>query len=121
MKELNIPITSLDELKEILTTEQFLLSDEDIMKYVEQIDPTSIKMDDIPDEIPRLKQFESTRTYNINGVILSKNRVQRNYCESKDDEEIENKLMYSILHTSIMTQTEYETVKQSLMNSLTYK
>lgn len=121
MKELNIPITSLDELKEILTTDQFLLSDEDIMKYVEQIDPTSIKMDDIPDEIPRLKQFESTRTYNINGVILSKNRVQRNYCESKDDEEIENKLMYSILHTSIMTQTEYETVKQSLTNSLTYK
>lgn len=121
MKELNIPITSLDELKEILTTDQFLLSDEDIMKFVEQIDPTSIKMDDIPDEIPRLKQFESTRTYNINGVILSKNRVQRNYCESKDDEEIENKLMYSILHTSIMTQTEYETVKQSLTNSLTYK
>lgn len=121
MKELNIPITSLDELKEILTTDQFLLSDEDIMKYVEQIDPASIKMDDIPDEIPRLKQFESTRTYNINGVILSKNRVQRNYCESKDDEEIENKLMYSILHTSIMTQTEYETVKQSLTNSLTYK
>lgn len=121
MKELNIPITSLDELKEILTTDQFLLSDEDIMKYVEQIDPTSIKMDDIPDEIPRLKQFESTRTYNINEVILSKNRVQRNYCESKDDEEIENKLMYSILHTSIMTQTEYETVKQSLTNSLTYK
>lgn len=121
MKELNIPITSLDELKEILTTDQFLLSDEDIMKYVEQIDPSSIKMDDIPDEIPRLKQFESTRTYNINGVILSKNRVQRNYCESKDDEEIENKLMYSILHTSIMTQTEYETVKQSLTNSLTYK
>lgn len=121
MKELNIPITSLDELKEILTTDQFLLSDEDIMKYVEQIDPTSIKMDDIPDEIPRLKQFESTRAYNINGVILSKNRVQRNYCESKDDEEIENKLMYSILHTSIMTQTEYETVKQSLTNSLTYK
>ena len=38
-----------------------------------------------------------------------------------DDEEIENKLMYSILHTSIMTQTEYETVKQSLTNSLTYK
>ena len=121
MKELNIPITSLDELKEILTTDQFLLSDEDIMKYVEQIDPTSIKMDDIPDEMPRLKQFESTRTYNINGVILSKNRVQRNYCESKYDEEIENKLMYSILHTSIMTQTEYETVKQSLTNSLTYK
>lgn len=121
MKELNIPITSLDELKEILTTDQFLLSDEDIMKYVEQIDPTSIKMDDIPDEIPRLKQFESTRTYNINGVILSKNRVQRNYCESKDDEGIENKLMYSILHTSIMTQTEYETVKQSSTNSLTYK
>ena len=121
MKELNIPITSLDELKEILTTDQFLLSDEDIMKYVEQIDPTSIKMDDIPDEIPRLKQFESTRTYNINGVILSKNRVQTNYCESKDEEGIENKLMYSILHKSIMTQTEYETVKQSLTNSLTYK
>ena len=121
MKELNIPITSLDELKEILTTDQFLLSDEDIMKYVEQIDPTSIKMDDIPDEILRLKQFESTRTYNINGVILSKNRVQRNYCESKDASATENKLMYSILHTSIMTQTEYETVKQSLTNSLTYK
>lgn len=121
IKELNIPITSLDELKEILTTDQFLLSDEDIMKYVEQIDPTSIKMDDIPDEIPRLKQFESTRTYNINGVILSKNRVQTNYCESKDEEGIENKLMYSILHKSIMTQTEYETVKQSLTNSLTYK
>lgn len=121
IKELNIPITSLDQLKEILTTDQFLLSDEDIMKYVEQIDPSSIKMTDIPDEISRLKQFETTRTYNINGTILSKNRVQRNYHDSKDDEEVENKLMYSILHNSIMTQTEYETVKQSLTNSLTYK
>ena len=78
-------------------------------------------MTDIPDEISRLKQFETTRTYNINGTILSKNRVQRNYHDSKDDEEVENKLMYSILHNSIMTQTEYETVKQSLTNSLTYK
>ena len=75
IKELNIPITSLDQLKEILTTDQFLLSDEDIMKYVEQIDPSSIKMTDIPDEISRLKQFETTRTYNINGTILSKTRV----------------------------------------------
>ena len=121
IKELNIPITSLDELKEILTTDQFLLADEDIMKYVEQINPSSIQMTDIPDEVTRLKQFETTRTYNVNGVILSKNRVQRNYHESKEDEEVENKAMYSILHNSIMTQTEYETVKQSLTNSLTYK
>ena len=121
IKELNIPITSLDQLKEILTTDQFLLADEDIMKYVEQINPSSIQMTDIPDEVTRLKQFETTRTYNVNGVILSKNRVQRNYHESKEDEEVENKAMYSILHNSIMTQTEYETVKQSLTNSLTYK
>ena len=121
IKELNIPITSLDQLKEILTTDQFLLSDEDIMKYVEQIDPSSIKMTDIPDEISRLKQFETTRTYDVNGVILSKNRVQRNYHDAKEDDEVENKAMYSILHNSIMTQTEYETVKQSLTNSLTYK
>lgn len=121
IRELNIPITSLDQLKEILTTDQFLLSDEDIMKYVEQIDPSSIKMTDIPDEVMRLKQFETTRTYDVNGVILSKNRVQRNYHEARDDEEVENKAMYSILHNSIMTQTEYETLKQSLTNSLTYK
>ena len=112
---------TLDELKEILTTEQFLLADEDIMKYVEQINTSSIQITDIPDEVTRLKQFETTRTYNVNGVILSKNRVQRNYHESKEDEEVENKAMYSILHNSIMTQTEYETIKQSLMNSLTYK
>ena len=121
IRELNIPITSLDQLKEILTTDQFLLSDEDIMKYVEQIDPSSIKMTDIPDEVMRLKQFETTRTYDVNGVILSKNRVQRNYHDAKEDDEVENKAMYSILHNSIMTQTEYETVKQSLTNSLTYK
>ena len=121
IRELNIPITSLDQLKEILTTDQFLLSDEDIMKYVEQIDPSSIKMTDIPDEVMRLKQFETTRTYDVNGVILSKNRVQRNYHEAKEDAEVENKAMYSILHNSIMTQTEYETLKQSLTNSLTYK
>ena len=121
IRELNIPITSLDQLKEILTTDQFLLSDEDIMKYVEQIDPSSIKMTDIPDEVMRLKQFETTRTYDVNGVILSKNRVQRNYHEVRDDDEVENKAMYSILHNSIMTQTEYETLKQSLTNSLTYK
>ena len=121
IRELNIPITSLDQLKEILTTDQFLLSDEDIMKYVEQIDPSSIKMTDIPDEVMRLKQFETTRTYDVNGVILSKNRVQRNYHDAKEDDEVENKAMYSILHNSIMTQTEYETLKQSLTNSLTYK
>lgn len=121
IRELNIPITSLDQLKEILTTDQFLLSDEDIMKYVEQIDPSSIKMTDIPDEVTRLKQFETTRTYDVNGVILSKNRVQRNYHDAKEDDEVENKAMYSILHNSIMTQTEYETLKQSLTNSLTYK
>ncbi len=118
IKELNIPITSLEQLKEILTTETFLLADEDILKYVEQIDTSSIKMDSIPDEITRLRQFEQYRTYNINGVIISKNRVKRNYSEADD---VENKTLYSILHNSIMTQTEYETVKQSLTNSLTYK
>jgi hypothetical protein len=91
------------------------------MKYVEQIDPSSIKLTDIKDDITRLNQYETLRTYNVNGVILSKNRVKINYHESKDDEEVENKTMYSILHNSIMTQIEYETLKQSMMNSLTYK
>ena len=118
IRELNIPITSLEQLKEILTTETFLLADEDIMQYVEQINPSSIKIDDITDDITRLNQYETTRTYNVNGVVLSKNRIKRNYHDSDD---IENKTLYSILHNSIMTQTEYEIVKQSLMNLLTYK
>ena len=119
LQALNIELSSKDELIECLTSSIFLVPDESITNYIDTINPKEITMDSIPDDISILKKYQtSQRVYDVNGVLLSKKRIERNYAESED---IENRTLYSILHESILSKSNYRTLKETFNESLTYK
>lgn len=126
VRELNIPIDSKEELIELLTTDKFIVSDELIPNYLQKVSNEEVteyvKSTPSTSDIDVLKQYESTpRTYNINGVLISTNRVKRNYSEFNNKKLSGNRLLYSVLNDSFLTKSNYRTIKESLTESLTYK
>lgn len=124
--ELNIPLDTKDELLAVLTTSKFLVSDELISDYVamstREEQEQLIKRTDIPDDLDILKQYQKTsRTYEINGVLISTNRVKRNYSEFNKNACEGNRLLYSILTDSDLTKSNYRTIKETFTESLTHK
>lgn len=126
VRELNIPIDSKEELIELLTTDKFIVSDELIPNYLQKVSNEEVtefvKSTPSTDDIEVLKQYETTpRTYNINGVLISINRVKRNYSEFNKNSLSGNRLLYSVLNDSHLTKPNYRTIKETLTESLTYK
>ena len=126
VRELNIPIDSKEELIELLTTDKFIVSDELIPNYLQKVSNEEVtefvETSSIEDNINALKQYETTsRTYNINGVLISTNRVKRNYSEFNKNSLSGNRLLYSVFNDSHLTKSNYRTIKETLTESLTYK
>ena len=126
VRELNIPIDSKEELIELLTTDKFIVSDELIPNYLQKVSNEEVtefvETSSIEDDINALKQYETTpRTYNINGVLISTNRVKRNYSEFNKNSLSGNRLLYSVFNDSHLTKSNYRTIKETLTESLTYK
>lgn len=126
IRELNIPIDSKEELIELLTTDKFIVSDELIPNYLQKVSNKEVtefvETSSVEDDINALKQYETTpRTYNINGVLISINRVKRNYSEFNKNSLSGNRLLYSVFNDSHLTKSNYRTIKETLTESLTYK
>lgn len=122
LKELNIPVTSIEELESVLTTDKFLITDEDIDAYIYNAAPyccptveLSIQSEqgkDISTEF--FDSFSSTeRTYNIGDIIISKNRVHRNLITVANPTN-RNSLMYAIIHNAILSDEEYEKIQTTI-------
>ena len=80
LKDLNIPIETVEELKEVLSSEKFIIPTDVIDSYLYT---ANLKKEEIPnlEVVPAeyLKEYSTTtRTYNINGVLISKNKLKRN-------------------------------------------
>lgn len=83
VKALNIPIDSLEEFQTILGDEKdFFISDEEIDYYIPNVLPYVSNEVQIPDNI--LSNYRgSFRTYNIDGILVSKLKVLRLLDEGK--------------------------------------
>lgn len=83
IKALNIPIDSLDEFQTILGDEKdFFISDEEIDSYIPNVLPYVSDEVQIPDN--SLSNYRgSFRTYNVDGILVSKLKVLRLLDEGK--------------------------------------
>lgn len=123
LKELNIPLTSTDQVLEVLTTDKFYIPDSLISDYiynaVDHTLPENITLLDAPKkklpDLTRLEEYSQTpRTYNFNGVTISKNRVARNLELVKATGNVDERLMYSILKGATLNDNEVTKIKTAL-------
>lgn len=123
LKELNIPVTSTEELLNVLTTNKFYVPDSMIKNYIyNAVDynlPENITLLETPKKKPndmaRLEDFSKTpRTYDFDGITISKNRVTRNLNEVKPNGNVDDRLVYSILKGATLNDEEVAKIKSTL-------
>ena len=121
-KQLNEKIKTIEELYNILNNNKFIIADDKLNEYIynETIyrTPTNIEKDNINKnvDLTSLKQYEySDLTYKINGILISKNKVQRNIKRlySSSDEDI----LMSIIYNSTLNDNEYNIIEKSIIKS----
>ena len=106
MKEIGETPTTLKELKKMLKDNNLIMDselDEYICSYSEE------NNDEL--DLDRLEEFSNTnRTYNFNGVLISKNKVCRNSINNKTS------LNY-ITKESVLSEDEYNIIKGSIFEN----
>ena len=115
LKILNIPVESIGELKQVLSSEKFIVPTDTIDSYLYNANISQEKQPDleiIPSEF--LSEYSaSSRTYNINGILISKNKVKRNI--QNLDESISSANFLTFLTTnSILSDEEFSILKSSI-------
>ena len=115
LKALNIPIESIEELKEVLESDKFIVPKDTIDSYLYKARVEDIaSLEIIPSEY--LKEFpNSSRTYNINGVLISKNKLKREV-KNLDIPISSNDLLKALTTNSIFSDEEVSTLKSSFTN-----
>lgn len=124
LKELAIDINTLN-LDKILNSNDFPIPDEKLDEYIyndtKYGQPTiinNILQESKSEEFDMLSKFSnSKRTYNINGVLISKNKVKRNLEKLNGIEmNIEDKLILATTNGSILNDEETKLLKQAYRN-----
>lgn len=115
LKQLGVVVED-SELDDILESNSFFVADDELDNYIfRAFDGVSGQLsssNDVKGDLAILEQYnETSRTYNINGVIISKNKVIRNLSRlNKESISQQEKLFVSILGDRSITQGEYDEV-----------
>ncbi len=120
LRRLNIEITDPNQLYSILTTNKFVVKDNDLDNYIYTATIHEEELNDLAknDFITMLEDFKNTnRTYIFDGIIISKNKVTRNINSINSDILSNTDQIYSIISNSCLDDTEYAKV----INCLTAK
>ena len=118
LKALNIPVSSTDEMFEVLTTEKFFIPDEQINNYIyNAVDfnlPSVSKLREPKKKNAELNKLESyvetERTYSFDGVIISKPKVAKNISYIAPTGKQQDRMLYSIIQGSTLTDEEVSKV-----------
>ena len=118
LKSLNIPITSMDELEAVLTTDKFLIPDSKLDDYIYNATIYNLPKvetqnnEQISEDV--LSIFSKTkRTYEIGGVLVSKNKVKRNLLATGNKESTDS-IFYSVINNSYLSDKEITAIKNVL-------
>ena len=119
LKALNMPVSSKEELVKVLATEKFFIADEAIDSYIYNATPYNLpsRITIIKEakkknpDIERLTDYQETlRTYNIGGVIFSKNKTNRNLSFIATSGRTSDRLLYGLTKDTILTDEEFASV-----------
>ena len=123
LKAMNYRVESKDELLKLLRADTFIVPDCELNNYIPNV--VSYYEDESNDgkkvsNIPELALYSSTiRSYNIGGVILSKNRVLRNY--NPDNKDKEKALFQAFIKDSILSMEEIEIIEKEIKGTIIKK
>lgn len=115
LKVLNIPVTDTKELIDVLTTDKFYIPDGEIPNYIYDATKYHLPKNVIEVEEPkkkvsdvtRLASFSNTeRTYDIGGVLISKNRVHRNLSHVLATGKPTERIIYGVLKDATLSDEE---------------
>ena len=123
LKELDIRLSDLGELKSVLESEKFLIPRERMSSYLYNSVPYKIERleDDLVIPATILGNYEYTsRTYNIGGILISKNKVQRNIPNLNEETSNKN-LITALSSNSILSDEEFETIRSLIVKPETRK
>lgn len=123
LKELDIRLSDLGELKSVLESEKFLIPRDRIPSYLYNSIPYQIESVEEDSVIPAaiLGNYEYTsRTYNIGGILISKNKVQRNIPNLNEETSNKN-LITALSSNSILSDEEFETIRSLIVKPETRK
>jgi len=116
LRRLGYTLDSYEDLSEVLARNSFVVLDDEIDKYM--FDRTKYIDSEVEGEyrtkqeyLSYLEPYSKTKlTYNIDGVIVSKNKIQRNL-DLIEEQSISNKaFLKCLLRNSIVDQEEYDKV-----------
>ena len=116
LKSLNIPVTSLEELENVLKTDKFLIPDYKIDDYIynaTSYNPKEIESENDITQIDILEDFSNTkRTYLIGGILISKNKFKRNFTTTNNTNI--DSIFYSIIKDSYLSDEEVSSIRNVL-------
>ncbi len=119
LKELNIPVTK-EELIQVLSNDKFYVPDHMISDYLynaTEHNLPAVITSDVEQEIDLscLDEFSNTsRTYLINGVLISKSKVRRNLQDVTKTIPENGVLLYGICKGSVLTDEEYQRISSQI-------
>ena len=125
LKELNMVPSDIDTLTTVLQQEQFFVPEEKMKDYIsnEPCKIESMANDEVAteEEVRRkVDTFPQTkRTYVVGGVILSKNRVEKNIEEVGSLElSLANKVYLSLTRHTILSESEHDAMQKMMQGSV---
>lgn len=128
LKTLNIPVSTTEELFEVLTTQKFFVPDEQIDSYiynaVEYNLPGRVtKLRDAKKKNPELNKIEkyqeTPRTYSFDGVIISKPKVARNISYLAPTGKQQERILHAVIQGSTLTDEEVSKVISCIQETKT--
>lgn len=124
LRELNIEISDIDMLKEVLTTDKFLVPDNKLDDYIATTQKIEIPQEPSYQEEStsinsleeNLQEFSNTkRTYNVNGILFSKNKVKKNLKElESSDMGIQEKLKKALTTNTTLNYQSLMKIEEAL-------
>ncbi len=125
LKELNMVPSDIDTLTTVLQQEQFFVPEEKMKDYIsnEPCKMESMANDEVAteEEVRRkVDTFPQTkRTYVVGGVILSKNRVEKNIEEVGALElSLANRVYLSLARHTILSESEHDAMQKMMQGSV---
>ena len=107
LKAINIPVNSIESLRDIITRDRFIINDEDLDEFIPDVlsykDKIKLKC-----SLNDLEKYRvDDRSYSINGIIISSNKVKRLLEEGYD-------IYDALFYNTLLSEDEYSKITENI-------
>lgn len=123
LKSLNMPVTTQEAILEVLTTDKFIVPDDEIDNYIYNATEYNLPTDITPldeakkkkTDLSRLAEFvKSDLTYEVDGIPFSRQKVQRTLDSVESSGKANDRLLYGLIKDTILNDQELVAVTSAI-------